>query len=350
MFIKDEKLYCLNDISIIPAAISEIEHRSECNIYDKNGYLPLFTAPMLNVVGLDSYEKYKENKIYPIIPRTAPLEDRLELCKHTWCAFGLEEFIAYFVKKIETSTQLFGLQHLVLIDIANGNMKKLIDSIKESKERNGHYVTIMAGNIANPQTYKLLAEAGADYVRCSVGTGSACITASNTSVFYPTASLIHECFELKQRYNLTAKIIMDGGMKNYSDIIKSLALGADYVMCGGLFNKMVEASGDIMEEYGNVVPQEYVIEKFKEKNFYRSFFGMSTKTAQIAMGKTTLHTSEGKYTRNKIEYTMRGWTENFTDYLRSCMSYCNVKNIENFNPVYVNTQVISHNSSNSFNK
>ena len=77
---------------------------------------------------------------------------------------------------------------------------------------------------------------------------------------------------------------------------------------------------------------------------------MSTKKAQKAMGKKNLHTSEGKSMINKIEYTMEGWVENFSDYLRSAMSYCNIKDIEHFNCNNLEINVISTNSSISFNK
>ena len=33
-------------------------------------------------------------------------------------------------------------------------------------------------------------------------------------------------------------------MKSFADIIKSLALGADYVMIGGLINKTIESAGE----------------------------------------------------------------------------------------------------------
>ena len=49
-----------------------------------------------------------------------------------------------------------------------------------------------------------------------------------------------ECKKLKGKHNLKANIIADGGMKSYSDIIMSLALGADYVMIGSIFNKCLD--------------------------------------------------------------------------------------------------------------
>ena len=52
-----------------------------------------------------------------------------------------------------------------------------------------------------------------------------CTTAANVSINYPLGSLISECYALKKQYKLTTKIVVDGGMRNYSDIIKALALG-----------------------------------------------------------------------------------------------------------------------------
>ena len=48
--ILDKIYYSYNDVTIMPGVISEIEHRSECNPYDEEDMLPLFTAPMDTVV------------------------------------------------------------------------------------------------------------------------------------------------------------------------------------------------------------------------------------------------------------------------------------------------------------
>jgi len=76
---------------------------------------------------------------------------------------------------------------------------------------------------------------------------------------------------------------------------------------------------------------------------------MSTKEVQKSWGKTNIKTSEGIKKYNKVEYTIKGWTENFESYLKSCMSYQNKKSIEDFigNSEYV---FITQNSFNRFNK
>jgi ABC-type long-subunit fatty acid transport system fused permease/ATPase subunit len=63
---------------------------------------------------------------------------------------------------------------------------------------------------------------------------------------------------------------------------------------------------------------------------YKNFRGMSTKEVQKKWGKLTLTTSEGISKNNKIEYTLSQWVDNFSDYLRSAMSYTDSKNLEEF--------------------
>ena len=65
---------------------------------------------------------------------------------------------------------------------------------------------------------------------------------------------------------------------------------------------------------------------------------MSTKEAQIRgmisrgekVDKSKLKTSEGKTIERDVQYTVRQWTENFEDYLRSAMSYTNCRTLEDF--------------------
>lgn len=350
MILKETK-FDFNDITIIPAVTSEVNSRKEVNIYDGNNMLPLFTAPMDTVVSVDNLELFEKNKITPIIPRTYKvnfIEDDYFWCyEENWLAVGLTEFEELLENKTE---HLIPIK--ILIDIANGHMLKLLDLIKKAKTIYGEDILLMVGNVANPETYKTLSEAGADYVRLGIGGGSACLTSQNVAVNYPLASLIHECYELKYNLDKPAKIVADGGMKNYSDIIKALGLGADYVMLGSILNKTLESAGETLNESNQVVDQysEIIKNAFKNgANFYKKFRGMSTKEVQKLLGNEKLKTSEGVNRVNQVEYTLEGWVENFSEYLASAMSYSGTKNLNEFigNANFVK---ITQNSYNRFNK
>ena len=163
-----------------------------------------------------------------------------------------------------------------------------------------------------------------------------CLTTKQSGVGYPMASLIYEIKQIKNKFieehpNIKAPaIVADGGMKNYSDIIKAFALGADYVMLGSIFNKAFESCADNYL-YGiklnNSIAKYFYTKGYPVKKYFR---GMSTKAAQKAMGKTSFKTSEGVVRFRKVEYLLRGWIENFEHYLRNAMSYSNAKTLDEF--------------------
>jgi len=191
-----------------------------------------------------------------------------------------------------------------------------------------------------------------------------CLTSQNVGVGYPLASLISECYEISCTLKTPAKIVADGGMKNYSDIIKALALGSDYVMVGSLLNRSLESAGETYKanvkhtgvetwtEPGDPVDQysDNVKNAFENgAKFYKKFRGMSTKSVQKLLGNTVLKTSEGVTRMNPVEYTLEGWTENFRHYLASAMSYTGAKTLEDFIGK-VNLVRITQHSFNRFNK
>jgi len=382
--------YSYNDIMVKPAMLSTIEHRAECNPYNENGMLPLFTAPMDSVVNIENFSKFIENKITPILPRTESLEHRINYsCDGYWAAFSLQEFEEEFTKgKIVTADNI-----KALIDIANGHVARLYDLVRKSKEIYGDKIQVMVGNIANPETYRVCVESKVDYVRCSIGTGAGCITSSNTSVGYPIASLISEIAAIKKEFiergvdkNKLTKIVADGGIRNYSDVIKAIALGADYVMIGSVFSKMLESAAmKIMDKdssTGKKLQLRFPIERYENLKFENNcwygdytddfvekmkkdgrniekknkviggieakFYGMASKAGQIAMKGKKVHTSEGIEKTLPVTYTMKTWTENMTDYLKSAMSYTNSRTLDDLKEAQV--VVVSQNTYNSVNK
>jgi IMP dehydrogenase/GMP reductase len=323
-----------NDILLMPAAVSTIESRGQINPY-VDGRLPIITAPMDTVISSDNEKIFTNLRINTCLPRG----------EHTIDGFTSYSLSEFFSKYLSSDLKPRGKY---LIDIANGHMENLIETTRVVKEAYPK-MTLMVGNVANPETYAMLSEAGADMVRVGIGNGNACSTTVHTGVGFPMASLIKECYDISCTLQKPAKIVADGGMKDYSDIIKALALGADFVMVGSLFNKAIESCGDNYL-YGIKINQTDA-EIFYDWGLpiYKKFRGMSTKEVQMKWGRETVKTSEGVVRKRKVEYTLSGWVENFEDYLRSAMSYCNAKTLNDFIGK-ANTIQITDNAYNRFKK
>ena len=358
----EEKLN-YDDITIVPEIVTDIESRIQCYPFDENnGYLPIFASCMSSVVNDKNYKTFNKNRIKVVIPRTLPLNRRINLAKnhsgpYCFVAFSLNEIIDLLVKPERISVEWFYSN--ICIDLANGHMKKLLNAVKEIK-RKSSTIIIMTGNIANPHTYKMYEEAGVDFVRLSIGSGACCTTASNTGVHYPVFSLLKETYEIKKSINGKCRIIADGGIKDYRDIQKAL-LYADDVMIGSLFNKAIESAGKTtygasyfnifghrmlrpiktLFQYGRVVPvNKYnsVIFKIKKGTLdvWKECYGMSTKLAQNEINKANgiknnkYKTAEGLIKKQKVEYSIEGWVENEIDYLRSAMSYTNSRTLDEY--------------------
>lgn len=371
MLIDKQLKYSYNDVSVIPAYVSTIEHRNECNPFLEDNKLPIFTAPMSTVVNLDNFVLFENNYINTILPRNIDLDTRIDYVKKgKWVAFSLNEFIDLFVndKNIEEFNNST-IKH-VLIDVANGHMMKIYQNTQKAKEIFGDNIEIMVGNIANPHSYMLAYNYGVSYVRVSIGSGQGCITSSNTSIHYPNASLIDETFKVKKEISekngipidKLPKIIADGGIRNYSDVIKALALGADYVMIGGLFSTLIESAGNIFyfdeKQQKTIIQDKYSIKeqdgvfhdniKIINHELYKEFYGMASKKGQIDINGKKTKTSEGVTKILKVTTNIHKWVNNMISYLQSAMSYTNIKNVKFMNNAHV--ILISNNTYNSVNK
>ena len=158
-----------------------------------------------------------------------------------------------------------------------------------------------------------------------------CLTTEQTGVGYPMASLIKECYDISLTLDHPAYIVADGGMRSYSDIIKALDLGADYVMLGSIFNKALESSGENYI-FKRIKVSQNTAERFYNMGLpiYKKFRGMSTKEVQKKWGNEITKTSEGVTRYRRVEYTLGQWCENFEHYLRSAMSYSGAQNLKEF--------------------
>lgn len=366
-----------NDYVLVQAPYG-LNSRSEINLE----YVPIITAPMDTVVNEFNAEKFRGVGITVCLPRNVKVSPN----ETDFISLGLNEFRVL----LDGENNLNGKK--ICIDVANGNMVVLHEMIKECKIKYPNSI-IMSGNVASETAYHALSAAGCDYIRVGVGSGSGCLTSVHTGVGQGLATLIQRCVKLRLERNLKSKIVADGGFKNYRDIILALAMGADYIMLGGILNKCLESCAPkktsiethiydwVMSDlpleylghpyttnYKQISFDDYIIflqkyqEKFpnekvnfnfsdiiKEKEFFVDFRGMSTKAVQKDWGRQKLTSSEGIQKQNKVEYTLIGWMENFCDYLKSAMSYSGTITLEEFKTM-AEYETISVNVYQRFNK
>lgn len=348
-------LYSLDEICLIPATVTNISHRSECNtLYGDK--LPIYVAPMTSLIDTNNVDELQSKGFNTILPRTISFDDRFEYMKKGYCiAVGLKEAEHLYGRFSTTKIQNGSLDYVphICIDQANGHMHELLDVCAKLKEVLGQKgIWIMTGNIASPETYYEYAKVGIDAVRIGIGSGNVCTTSVQTGIHYPLASLIISCRDIKtsieralntdldevagfakesivkmqNTYKSAPLIIADGGFKRIDQIIKALALGADYIMTGEIIAKSKEACGKISKiwEHGDLYEM-------------REYYGMSTERAQLEIydntyeeNKKVFKHSEGISKYVKVEYSLDDWRYDFESALKSTMSYTNHKTINEF--------------------
>ena len=352
--------YELESINIVQAPVSYIEHRSECDpmieMCGRKVY-PVIVSPMGSVTDEHNYKTWLEHGFICCVPRTVDYLKRIEISKETFASFSLAE--------AETILEHIndGEVHYICIDIAHGTMDKLYRICQHLKVELRDKVVIMTGNVANPDAFAFYANPGINYMRASVGTGSRCTTSVNVGVHYPTATLVDELRMAKDAWDDThvgksTEIIVDGGISNFDDIQKCIALGAFAVMSGSIFAKAEEACEPIVFLHpdnlnmADAIPLEEYHEKLEElkrrsdlierenneywiayrklslRKPYRLYYGMSTKLAQKKTGGSGKTTSEGIARPIPVQYPIAKWAENMADYMKSCMSYTGCRTID----------------------
>lgn len=258
-------------------------------------------------------------------------------------------------------------------------MSYLYELVKKAKRLYGNNIIIMVGNVANPLTYEECWKAGADYIRCSVGAGSGCLTSTQLSVHYPIASLLDEMYQEKVKIaegrgidvNTLPKIVADGGVRGYADVIKAFALGADYVMIGGEFSKLIESAAhpflwnektddvyELSDKEWKTLKEEGGYFFFTDEDgedhipsaVYKRFYGMASREGQIDMNGEKTKTSEGKAKTFKCTTNIDKWVNNMEDYLRSAMSYLGIFDVKDLNPKNTKLYIMSNNTKESINK
>lgn len=298
-----EKFYDLSDICLIPTVTNQGHiQQPNFNVIDPNDQtgipesLPIFTSPMEAVVGKENVKLFVDAGIKPVLPLVTDINVRLEYCQWIFCAFSIPEVKKHF---IDTNKRGVNSQFHICIDAGNGHDANLLQMCGQLKRLYGSQVVLIGSNIGCPEVYTDCSRAGLDYVRVGIASGSL-VDPDKYGFDYPMASLLEGIKQYKKTSGVglpkQVKIIADGGIRTPSDIVKALALGADYVMIGREFARLVEAYGPVYQrnkkgsgdaEYNEIDPSTIQgMEGFKAKinGYQRQYHGNTSLETRAMVG------------------------------------------------------------------
>lgn len=274
-----ETLLTFDDVLLKPQ-YSDVRSRKEVSLHSelderRTLRVPIIAAPMDTVCGTQMASVLAEFGAIGVIHRYNTIDEQVTMVAEASCrgqklvgaAIGVTgDYLDRARALVEAGAGV------LCLDIAHGDHVLMHVAIRNIRDRYGHKVHLMAGNVATYAGALALAEAGANSIRVGIGGGSCCSTRIQTGHGMPTLASVFECAKIKEQFP-DVKIIADGGVRNSGDMVKALAAGADFVMAGSLFSGTTEAPGEVVHKGGER---------------YKTYRGMASKDAQMDWrGKTS---------------------------------------------------------------
>lgn len=131
---------------------------------------------------------------------------------------------------------------VIIVDTAHGHSSRVLQTVAAIRKEHND-LQLVAGNIATPEAFSALVDAGADAVKVGIGPGSICTTRVVAGVGVPQISAVMQVAEALRSRNLP--LIADGGVRYSGDFAKALAAGAYAVMVGSMLAGTEEAPGEV---------------------------------------------------------------------------------------------------------
>ena len=303
-----------DDMLLVPQ-YSDIKSRSEVSIGSTlkgvEYQLPIMSSPMDTVSESEMLVAMDKAGGLGVLHRYNTIDEQLRLANEAF-ARGVSDFaVAVGV----TGDYLERAQSLVdtgvktfCLDVAHGHHTLMKDALTTLRKKFGSSITIIAGNVCTLEGVNDLADWGADAVRANIGGGSICSTRIVTGHGLPGLQTIFDC----ARTDRDVKIIADGGIKTSGDIVKALAAGADFVMCGSLLAGTEESPGLVITMPDGTRMKEYR--------------GMASKDAQMSW-RNRSSTPEGVASYIPYKGSVVDILGDLEGGIRSGLSYTGARNL-----------------------
>lgn len=254
LYLPETNTFDYDDVILIPQECV-VKSRSEVQVTTVFGgrefSLPVVPANMSTIVNEKTCEWLANLNVFYVMHRfdvdsvkfTRDMQDK-----------GLYASISLGIKQVDYDTvDRFVTEGLVpeyiTVDVAHGDSAEVVRIVKYIKA-NLPTSFVIAGNIATADGGERLVAAGADALKVGIGPGAACLTAPNTG-FGSKGWQLSAVAEVAEHFrNTPVQIIADGGIRQYGDIAKSIAFGADLIMIGGMLAGHDENPGELFEVEG----------------------------------------------------------------------------------------------------
>ena len=323
-----------DDINLIPS-FSSIESRSTIDLSTQftTNYkirIPLIASPMDTVCDSEMAIAMEELGGVGIIHRFMSIEEQSKevssVFLHThiigrWVFNGIPQRVPVSAAIGANGDYLERAQELtkqganvILIDVAHGYHKFVMEAIRNLKKTLPSHVDIIAGNVATGDAAYNLQDAGADAIRVGIGGGSLCTTRIKTGFGVPNVTSLQDCVQ-----SVKVPIIACGGIRSSGDIAKALAVGADSVILGSLLAGTKEAPGAIIEKVNGLYKR------------YRGAASLETKSIHGQVKRNV----EGESTVVPFKGGIKFVVEGLLDGVRSALSYAGANNLGEYLPEYV---------------
>jgi IMP dehydrogenase len=298
-----------DDMLLVPQ-YSDITSRSEVDITSCLGHreftLPIIASPMDTVSETDMAVAMNDAGGLAVLHRYNSITQQQNMAKQV--GGQVAAAIGVTGDYLERAEALLAAgTDILCIDVAHGHHSLVKKALETLRNEYDNHIYIIAGNVCTLEGINDVSDWGADAVRCNIGGGSICSTRLVTGHGLPGLQTIFDC----ARTDREVAIIADGGIKTSGDIVKALAAGADFVMCGSLLAGTEESPGQAIS-----LPNGSRMKEYR---------GMASKDAQLNWRKKT-STPEGVASYIPYKGSVQEILQDLEGGIKSGLSYTGARN------------------------
>ena len=170
---------------------------------------------------------------------------------------------------------------VLCIDSSEGYTCWQAKTLQFIREKYGDTVKVGAGNVVDREGFRVLAEAGADFIKVGIGGGSICITREQKGIGRGQATAIQEVAAARDEYyaetGIYVPICSDGGIVHDYHMTLALAMGADFMMLGRYFARFDESPTPKLIVNGSYVKEYWGEGSNRARNWQRYDLGGKSK-------------------------------------------------------------------------